>query len=87
MLTIEYDVAIVDRSQFALHSPLLVEVEKSPGALLGINLTTDGSKNRMGASTGIFIESIEPASIAERFSNSIPVNMAVAIVCVVYGWC
>jgi len=87
VLTIEYDVAIVDRSQFALHSPLLVEVEKSPGALLGINLTTEGPKNRMGASTGIFIESIEPASIAERCFNSIFVNISVAIACVVYGRC
>lgn len=71
LLTIEYDVAIVDRGQFALHSPLLVEVEKSPCALLGIHLGTEGQKNRIGPSTGIFIESIEPASIAERYVNFI----------------
>jgi hypothetical protein len=71
LLTIEYDVAIVDRGQFALHSPLLVEVEKSPCALLGIHLGTEGQNNRIGASTGIFIESIEPASIAERYVNFI----------------
>ena len=66
-MLIEYDVAIVDRSQFGLHSPLLVEVEKSPGALLGINLAIPEKTNKNRS--GIFIESIEPASIAERLKK------------------
>lgn len=60
----EYDVAVVDRSQYA-HSPLLVEVEKSAGALLGINLTENHPKTNN--QRGVVIESITAASIAERF--------------------
>ena len=62
---IEYDVALVDRGQFAQHSPLLVEVEKAPSALLGINLAPPVSEAK--ASHRITIESIAPGSIAERY--------------------
>lgn len=62
---IEYDVAMVDRSQYA-HSPLLVEVEKSPGALLGINLAVENNA-KTNNQRGAVVESITPASIAERF--------------------
>lgn len=62
---IEYDVAMVDRSQYA-HSPLLVEVEKSPGALLGINLASENN-TKTNNQRGAVIESITAASIAERF--------------------
>lgn len=62
---IEYDVALVDRGQFAQHSPLLVEVEKAPSALLGINLAPPASEAK--ASHRITIESIAPGSIAERY--------------------
>lgn len=60
-IVIEYDVAVVDRSQFA-HSPLLVEVEKTPSALLGIHLANDAK-----GSNRITIESIASGSIAERY--------------------
>lgn len=63
---IEYDVALVDRSQYA-HSPLLVEVEKSPGALLGINLAAENA-TKTNNQRAVVIESITSASIAERFS-------------------
>ena len=64
---VEYDVALVDRSQYA-HSPLLVEVEKSPGALLGINLAVENSSAKTNNQLrGVVIDSITPASIAERF--------------------
>lgn len=62
---IEYDVALVDRSQYA-HSPLLVEVEKSPGALLGINLAAENA-TKTNNQRAVVIESITSASIAERF--------------------
>ena len=60
LITIEYDVSIVDTSRF-VQSPLLVEVEKSPGAFLGISLISNPETNR-----GVYIESVAPASIAER---------------------
>ena len=63
---IEYDVALVDRSQYA-HSPLLVEVEKSPGSLLGINLVAENNvSSKTNNQRGVVIESITSASIAER---------------------
>lgn len=65
-IVIEYDVATVDRSQFT-HSPLLVEVEKSAGALLGVNLCAENSLKQSNNQRGVFIESIAPASIAERY--------------------
>lgn len=46
--------------------PLLVEIEKSPGAHLGISLAA----SLAGAETSIIIESIKQASIAERFVMS-----------------
>lgn len=63
---IEYDVALVDRSQYA-HSPLLVEVEKSPGSLLGINLVAENTTPKTNNQRGVVIESITSASIAERY--------------------
>jgi len=61
VISIEYDVAVVDTAKYA-QSPLLVEVERSCAALLGISLTSSScDKNRR-----IYIESITPASIAER---------------------
>lgn len=65
---IEYDVALVDRSQYA-HSPLLVEVEKSPGSLLGINLVAENATPKTNNQRGVVIESITSASIAERYST------------------
>lgn len=65
---IEYDVALVDRSQYA-HSPLLVEVEKSPGSLLGINLVAENTTPKTNNQRGVVIESITSASIAERYST------------------
>lgn len=70
---IEYDVALVDRSHYA-SSPLLVEVAvgKSSGgsASLGIQLSqTPLDMNLIHPSKNggaIIIESIAPASIAER---------------------
>ena len=62
MISIEYDVAVVDTLKYA-QSPLLVEVEKSSAAFLGISLTSSScDKNRR-----IYIESIAAASIAERY--------------------
>ena len=59
-VVVEYDVAVVDRSQYA-HSPLLVELAvKSSPSPLGIHLAS-GSNNG-----GIVIESIVAGSIAER---------------------
>ena len=75
---IEYDVALVDRSHYA-SSPLLVEVAvgKSSGgsASLGIQLSQTPidtnlihpSKNGRVPGGAIIIESIAPASIAERW--------------------
>ena len=66
VISIEYDVAVVDTAKYA-QSPLLVEVERSCAALLGISLTSSScDKNRR-----IYIESITPASIAERYFPSI----------------
>jgi len=61
VISIEYDVAVVDTGRYA-QSPLLVEVQTSSAAFLGLSLSSSNcDKNRR-----IYIESIAPASIAER---------------------
>ena len=66
-MTIEYDVSIVDTSRFA-QTPLLVQVEKSAGAFLGISLSSN-----VDANDGVFIESVAAGSIAERWASLITV--------------
>lgn len=63
MIGIEYDVSLVDTGRYA-QGPVLVEVHRTPGAFLGISLVA-------GVGTGVFIESVAPASIAERFVPSL----------------
>ncbi|XP_046453439.1 glutamate receptor-interacting protein 2-like isoform X2 [Daphnia pulex] len=75
---IEYDVALVDRSQYA-HSPLLVEVEKSPGSLLGINLVAENTTPKTNNQRGVVIESITSASIAERCGALHPGDQILAV--------
>ncbi|KAI9556182.1 hypothetical protein GHT06_018756 [Daphnia sinensis] len=75
---IEYDVAVVDRSHYA-HSPLLVEVEKSPGALLGINLAAENGTKTNNQRAAVVIESITSASIAERCGALHPGDQILAV--------
>ncbi len=43
--------------------PLLIEIEKSPGSTIGINLTQKWIRNNRSM---IVIDSVKPASIADR---------------------
>ncbi|KAL2090833.1 hypothetical protein ACEWY4_013096 [Coilia grayii] len=58
---IEYDVSIMDTVTNA-SGPLLVEIAKSPGASLGIMLTTATYRNKQV----IVIDKIKPASVVDR---------------------
>ena len=81
-MVIEYDVAVVDRSLYAQHSPLLVEVEKSPGALLGIHLVMTGPSYigyRHHPCGGAVIESVTSGSIAERCGALHPGDCILAV--------
>ncbi|XP_064483424.1 glutamate receptor-interacting protein 2-like isoform X2 [Ornithodoros turicata] len=60
LLTIEYDVSVMDAVRNA-SGPLLVEIDKTPGAQLGTTLT----QLQQGDGTIVF-DSIKQASIAER---------------------
>ncbi len=62
LFLIEYDVAIVDSVKHAT-GPLLIEIEKSPGSIIGINLTQKWTR---GNRSTIVIDSVKPASIADR---------------------
>ena len=44
--------------------PLLIEIEKSPGSSIGIKLTM--AKSSMNGKNQILVESVKPASIADR---------------------
>ncbi|XP_036863066.2 glutamate receptor-interacting protein 1 isoform X7 [Manis javanica] len=61
MLLIEYDVSVMD-SVATASGPLLVEVAKTPGASLGVALTTSMCCNKQV----IVIDKIKSASIADR---------------------
>jgi hypothetical protein len=63
LITIEYDISIVDTSRF-VQSPLLVEVEKSPGAFFGISLISNPETNR-----GVYIESVARLAGSRRSEN------------------
>ncbi|GIY46084.1 hypothetical protein CDAR_292931 [Caerostris darwini] len=60
ILTVEYDVSCIDAVKNAT-GPLLVEIDRTPGCLLGINLSCLSVPEH-----AIVIESIRQASIAER---------------------
>ncbi|XP_054709118.1 glutamate receptor-interacting protein 2-like [Uloborus diversus] len=60
LFTIEYDVSVIDAVKNAT-GPLLVEIDKTPGCLLGINLSCVSVPEH-----AIVIESIKQASTAER---------------------
>nr|XP_015930037.1 glutamate receptor-interacting protein 1 isoform X2 [Parasteatoda tepidariorum] len=60
LFTIEYDVSIIDAVKNAT-GPLLIEIDKTPGCQLGINLSRLSVPEH-----AIVIESIRQASIAER---------------------
>ncbi|KAL3851671.1 hypothetical protein ACJMK2_015398 [Sinanodonta woodiana] len=59
--TIEYDVSIIDAVQKAT-GPLLIEIDKTPGAALGISL----SHARHQGHHCVCIDSIRPMSVADR---------------------
>lgn len=65
ILTIEYDVSVLESVRQAT-GPLLVEIERPPLKDLGITLANATSRQEGEASTITVIESIKPASIAER---------------------
>lgn len=76
-LTIEYDISVMESVKFAT-GPLLVEIERGNNENLGIILTNKYYDEYYGGSTssqyadgltGIFIESIIPASISDRYSS------------------
>uniref|UniRef100_A0A8C7DI89 Glutamate receptor interacting protein 2 n=1 Tax=Oncorhynchus kisutch TaxID=8019 RepID=A0A8C7DI89_ONCKI len=61
LFQIEYDVSIMD-SVMNASGPLLVEIAKSPGAALGITLTTATHRNKQV----IVIDRIKAASVVDR---------------------
>uniref|UniRef100_A0A667Y233 Glutamate receptor interacting protein 2 n=1 Tax=Myripristis murdjan TaxID=586833 RepID=A0A667Y233_9TELE len=61
LFQIEYDVAIMDTVTNA-SGPLLVEIAKSPGATLGITLTSASHRNKQV----IVIDRVKPASVVDR---------------------
>ncbi|XP_058488030.1 glutamate receptor-interacting protein 2 isoform X7 [Solea solea] len=61
LFQIEYDVAIMDTVTNA-SGPLLVEIAKSPGAALGIMLTSANHQNKQV----IVIDRVKPGSVADR---------------------
>uniref|UniRef100_A0AAZ3SUX1 PDZ domain-containing protein n=1 Tax=Oncorhynchus tshawytscha TaxID=74940 RepID=A0AAZ3SUX1_ONCTS len=61
LLQIEYDVSIMD-TVTNVSGPLLVEIAKSPGAALGITLTTATHRNKQV----IVIDRIKAASVVDR---------------------
>lgn len=65
-LTIEYDVSVIESVKYAT-GPLLVEIERHMNEELGIMLSNccDFGPDDI-ISAGIYIESIIPASIADR---------------------
>lgn len=65
VLTIEYDVSVLESVRQAT-GPLLVEIERPPVKDLGVTLASATSRQDGEASTAVVIESIKPASIAER---------------------
>ncbi|XP_045132371.1 glutamate receptor-interacting protein 2-like isoform X11 [Portunus trituberculatus] len=72
-LTIEYDVSVME-SVRASGGPLLVEIERAAGTSLGISLTSAHPEP-----STIIIETIRPASIAER-CGALAVNDVVAAI-------
>lgn len=65
VLTIEYDVSVLESVRQAT-GPLLLEIDRPPVKELGVTLAGAISRQEGEASTLIVIESIKPASIAER---------------------
>uniref|UniRef100_H2M0Y6 Glutamate receptor interacting protein 2 n=1 Tax=Oryzias latipes TaxID=8090 RepID=H2M0Y6_ORYLA len=61
LFQIEYDVTIMDTVTNA-SGPLLVEIAKSPGATLGITLTSASHRNKQV----IVIDRVKPGSVADR---------------------
>ncbi len=62
LFLVEYDSAIVDSIKNS-NGPLLIEIEKSPGSSIGIKLMLN--KINQGKNQ-ILVESVKPASIADR---------------------
>ncbi|CAF0768747.1 unnamed protein product [Brachionus calyciflorus] len=62
LFLVEYDSAIVDSIKNS-NGPLLIEIEKSPGSAIGIKLCVGKSLN---GKNQILVESVKPASIADR---------------------
>jgi glutamate receptor-interacting protein len=62
LFLIEYDSAIVDSIKNS-NGPLLIEIEKSPGSSIGIKLNVAKGPN---GKNQILVESVKPASIADR---------------------
>uniref|UniRef100_A0A3Q3AUU7 Glutamate receptor interacting protein 2b n=1 Tax=Kryptolebias marmoratus TaxID=37003 RepID=A0A3Q3AUU7_KRYMA len=61
LFQIEYDITIMDTVTNA-SGPLLVEIAKSPGATLGITLTSANHRNKQV----IVIDRVKPASVVDR---------------------
>ncbi|XP_074505648.1 glutamate receptor-interacting protein 2 isoform X7 [Sebastes fasciatus] len=61
LFQIEYDVTIMDTVTNA-SGPLLVEIAKSPGAMLGITLTSANHRNKQV----IVIDRVKPGSVVDR---------------------
>ncbi|KAM9758545.1 glutamate receptor-interacting protein 2 isoform 5-T5 [Menidia menidia] len=61
LIQIEYDVTIMDTVTNA-SGPLLVEIAKSPGATLGITLTSANHRNKQV----IVIDRVKPGSVVDR---------------------
>ncbi|CAF0852285.1 unnamed protein product [Adineta ricciae] len=62
LFLVEYDVAIVESVKHAT-GPLLIEIEKSLGSTIGINLTQKWIRSNRSI---IVIDNVKPASIADR---------------------
>ncbi|XP_074644562.1 glutamate receptor-interacting protein 1-like isoform X2 [Tubulanus polymorphus] len=62
VILVEYDVSVMDDVKNVC-GPLLIEIDKNPGASLGITLTSSTSRNNK---TAILVENVKEASIADR---------------------
>ncbi|XP_043461458.1 glutamate receptor-interacting protein 2 [Leptopilina heterotoma] len=70
-LTIEYDIANMDEARAATSGPLLVQLERGPSGELG--LTVRETPN------GVYIESLRPASTADRCGALQPGDRLLAV--------
>ncbi|XP_033223844.1 glutamate receptor-interacting protein 2-like [Belonocnema kinseyi] len=70
-LTIEYDVANMDEARAATSGPLLVQLERGPSGELGLTVIETQS--------GVYIESLRPASTADRCGALQPGDRLLAV--------